>query len=297
MNRRHIAKKLFINQRRYYGKLINLHDGYPGSKTVTVYVKGFLSRGETAKDFTRWSKSHYENMKWDPLCFGYVWQNQHFTSHFSHVLSEDFSDKIPSLGRQIIPIPVLTMTNIALRLIWKRRFFTNPYLLVGSLAVDTGLICRQIYEQYNEARANAREHAPKFTEELVKLRDKLGPKIKVRVVAHSLGCQLAIRAMDQNLVDELHLLAPAITSANLEEIIDHHNGKIPVDKIRIYYSDHDYILRIFEWLEDGNSIGLRGVDKKLLESHPNLDQIDVTDYLDGPNKHKSFSWTFNKFVN
>lgn len=297
-----MIKRFFTTTVRKNGRLIPLIEMNQRQKKITIYIKGFLSRGEEIRDFTNWRNSHYQNIIWEPGCFGYAWQNRHFKSHFDHVIPDkmkDFRQKIPAIGRQIIPLPVMTM-GLGLGKIgysfYLRKRYLNPWMFIGTGMIDLGLIGQQIYTQYYRAKENAITHASLFTQQLRQLR-KTYPHAKIRVVAHSLGCKLALRAVDQELIDELHLLAPAITTEQLNQVIKHHQGKIPVDKVRIYYSSNDLVLRIFGLiLENDNAIGLYGIDSKYLREHTNLEQIDVSKKLEGFNCHKSYSWTFNSFV-
>jgi len=297
-----MIKRFLTTSVKKNGRLIPLIQMNPGQEKITVYIKGFLSRGEEIRDFSNWRRSHYRKMKWEPGCFGYAWQNKHFKSHFDHVIPDglkDLRERIPALSRQIIPLPVMSMGLGLGKIgysIYLRKRFLNPWWFMGTGVVDLGLIGQQIYTQYYRAKTNATTHASLFTEQLREL--KLAhPQAKIRLVAHSLGCKLALRAVDQELVDELHLLAPAVTVEQLDQVIEHHQGKIPVDQVKIYYSNDDLVLRMFGLiLEKEDAIGLHGLDSRYLRKHANLEQEDVSEQLEGLNRHKSYSWTFNQFV-
>ena len=62
-------------------KLIALRPGVDGDSEVTVYLKGFLARGEKADRFEHWLACHEALMKsraWGPRAFGYDWPSGQF---------------------------------------------------------------------------------------------------------------------------------------------------------------------------------------------------------------------------
>lgn len=295
-----------ITNRNYstIGRLIPLYPLLKEPNEATIYVKGFLSRGEKLADFSRWKRAHLRRgANWELGSYAYTWQNESFKSHFDHLVPDQFKEikhRLPSFGERTIPMPVFTIATGASHLayqFWLRKRLMSPWMFALAGLQDVGLIGSQIYLQYQQARRNAREHAPIFTEQLKELRSNY-PEIKIRVVAHSLGSKLALRAVDstQGLINELHLLAPAITEDELVEVLAHHQNDFPVDNTHIYYSSHDLVLRIFEHLEGQEAIGIHGLSKKLLREHPNIKQLDVTQYLEGINKHKSYGWLFHRFI-
>lgn len=293
-----------IKQCSKKGKLISLVPLLRNQNTVTIYIKGFLSRGESQFDFATWRSAHLSRINWESGCMAYKWQNKSFATHFDHVLPKSMRKHIPSFNRDnnsiIIPLPIFSLMHSSYHLFYrfyKVKKYMNPWMFALFGAQDIGLIASRIYFQYQKANQNARYHAPLFTEEIRKLKSN-NPNLKIKVIAHSLGCKLALRAVDryEELIDELHLLAPAITESEIIEIMQHHNNQFPVKKLRIYYSNDDLILHLFHLIQDSPAIGSYGLSPSILETHSNMKQCDVSEHLEGFNKHKSYSWVFPKFV-
>jgi len=74
------------------------HEG----EEITVYIKGFLSPGESPDRFDRWLESHgklTQSHKWGEHAFGFSWQSG-----------------------KIDPIPLPTALNLAWRLVRKSKF-------------------------------------------------------------------------------------------------------------------------------------------------------------------------------
>lgn len=272
---------------------------------VTVYIKGFLARGEKPEDFSRWRESHLKLCEstmhgWEPHALGYSWQNESFKSHFDHVfgiLPGQGSTEISPYRLPItIPVPIITLgagaAAILYRMIRGAKLLT-PLGFAIAASQDIALIAAQLSRQYYQARTNAVKHAPVLTQHLQELKEQ-NPDLFIRVVAHSLGSKLALKSIDQteNVINELHLLAPAVTHTELEEVMSHHDGLLPVDNTFIYHSTNDYILEIFGLLEGDNAIGYHGPKKQ----YPGIEEVNVTQYLEGINKHKSYSRVFHNFA-
>ncbi len=69
-------------------KLVELRPGTEGDREVTIYVKGFLARGEKADHFERWLACHQaleESHAWGPNAFGY---------HCQTYASSETSDRV-----------------------------------------------------------------------------------------------------------------------------------------------------------------------------------------------------------
>lgn len=270
---------------------------------VTIYIKGFLTRGETSDDFSNWKNSHLNLCTsslhgWEHHASGYSWQNESFKSHFDHISSilPEIKNLSPYRLPYTIPIPVVTVTAGAASLFYRLlqgKKLLSPLGFVIATTQDIALIAAQLMSQYYRARSNAINHAPFLTQQIKNIKQN-HPNLYIRVVAHSLGSKLALESVDQteNVIDELHLLAPAITHQELEEVMEHHQGELPVSKTYIYYSHYDRILEIFGLLEGDHAIGYQGLQKK----YPGITHYDVSEHLEGINKHRSYSWTFHKFI-
>ena len=60
------------------GKLVELRPERGGEREVTLYVKGFLGRGEKPDHFGRWLACHdtlVESHGWGVAALGYYWQS------------------------------------------------------------------------------------------------------------------------------------------------------------------------------------------------------------------------------
>ena len=148
-------------------KLIELRPGVDGDREVTVYVKGFLVRGEKADHFERWLVCHKaleESHAWGPNAFGY------------HRPSGGFGKVAASVGaaKGIVDF-VRVVRNV-------RRAVS-----LGSLGMIVGeqilTISALFVHQYLTATRNAQALAEEHAIQLSALAER---DTRVRVVAHSL---------------------------------------------------------------------------------------------------------------
>lgn len=273
---------------------------------ATIYIKGFLTRNEAPDDFIVWRESHLKLCQntinsWEPYALGYRWQNQSYRSHFDHINGFLFGyNKNQELGFRLpinLPVPVMTLSassaNILFKLFKGTRLFT-PWGLALAAGQDIALIATQFIFQYQKAKENSFQHGLTLNHHINLLRRN---NKYIRVVSHSMGCRLILNALlhqdkNQVLIDELHLLAPAITQSEFIEFMKKYKGTFPVRKVFIYYSQSDFILDIFQYLENDSAIGYHG----LLNEYQGIKTYDVTQDLQGFNKHKSYSNLFPNFV-
>jgi hypothetical protein len=176
------------------GKLLTLRTG-ADNREVTIYVKGFLGRGEKPDHFDRWLACHdtlVESHGWGATALGYHWQS----------------------GR-LLPGPVAAMGSVKLawdgvRIVRNLRRATRLGFLGMLVSEELALMGAHFVHQYVIASRSAREQAGDQAAHLHKL---AAEERRVRVVAHSLGCRHVIEAVSQlepaRRPHEIHLCAPA----------------------------------------------------------------------------------------
>jgi len=310
-----LNKKLFSTSKKLFDKsviakndkFVRILNDNKNNSEITVYIKGFLTRGENPENFKVWRNSHLQlcksNHHWKANALGYFWQTGYSKTPVDYIIQK-IPEKIrPDSSPYHKPtktqIPFLTLSattiSLALKIFLKTRML-HPLGLVVAFGSDTALIIAQLLSQYHRARKNAEEHAPMLVKNLLELR-KQYPNRKIRVVAHSLGCKLVIKAIENheiNLIDELHLLAPGITVNEFNKMMTAHQNMTPVKNIFIYHSSEDYMFELFSIVEGDHGLGYLG----LLEPLPsNVYQKDVTRFLqDSYNKHKEYANKFPDFA-
>jgi hypothetical protein len=241
---------------------------------ATLYIKGFFTHNKLPTDFDGWSFSHSkieQHRGWGSQTFGWEWES----------------------GRSI-PIPIATISNIALNAYRYGSKLTrfSPAGIAASVVFDVGFNAAY---KYWDTTQNAEQHAYLLAAGLVRLYESTPPPGKIRVVAHSLGCKLLVKALEQipyeNRPHEVHLCGAAVSAKHLE-------GKLTTlarEHTFIYYSTQDYTLKYgYPILNDGqDAVGYSG----LLESYPNVSVILVDfafkeEYL----VHRFYPWLFHKFA-
>lgn len=213
-----------------------LNRSRPDGEEITVYIKGFLSEGERPEDFGAWSRSHAvlaaleseshpRGRGWGEASAGFHWES---SGH-------------RWLPRIQLPVPLVTGATIAMR---ARRapFVLNPATLATALAADVALNAVRLGLQYRYAERTAVEDAERLSSSLVTLGQRFN---RVRLVAHSLGCRKAIRAVtglpESERPFEIHLTAPAciesLVSADLNGL-----ARGPDGMTYCYYTRRDLAL-------------------------------------------------------
>lgn len=240
---------------------------------VTLYIKGFLSKGETPDDYHLWMYSHNRIAKkhyWDETAKGWSW----------------------NCGDIEYPIPFITGTNLAYSLFSKAKFIKgHPMFMAGGLFLDFGVFLSKMIYQYYKVEKNTTILSYQLSAELERLSKKYG---KVRVVAHSLGCKLLLNAIKdvpkEYRPNYVHLCAPALS----EEIYGPILNEVSKNRTCIYYSPNDVILSVLlQILKGRNPIGSSGLSKH----YPNVKAIDVTPYFKNFWViHSNYNEQFHNFV-
>ena len=240
------------------GNLIELTEPLAGEREVTLYVKGFLARGEEPDHFGPWLACHEKLVQthgWGAHALGYHWPSGRF-------------GKIPAavgLAKGAWDL-VRVLRNV-------RRAASLSHLgyLVGEKLV---LVSALFVRQYWLATRNARELADEQAAQLRGLREE---GRRVRVVAHSLGCQQVIEAV-QRLApryrpEEIHLCAPAVRE---DEVADKLAG-LARGATYLYYTEKDRVLDLgFTPLARGRALGLVGPRR----GYEGLLAVDVSESFD-----------------
>lgn len=225
---------------------------------VTVYVKGFLGRGEDAGHFGRWHASHLEleeRLGWGPYAVGYAW---------------------PS-GRLVAPLPLFGAARSAWGA-WRWVRGAGRANLVGlagwTVAEELMRVVARFTFQYLAAQRSARERAADLAGTLRALR---GAHERVRVVAHSLGClhvvEAAARLDPSERPDEIHLCAPACLEGEVGALL----AQPARGRTHLYFTRKDAVLEAaFRTLARGRALGAVGPEG----DYPGLDAVDVSEHFE-----------------
>ncbi len=178
-----------------HGRLIELQAPRRGEREVTLYVKGFLSRGEKPDHFDAWLACHEtleETHGWGVHALGYHWPSGRFGAIPTAVgLAKGSYDLIR-----------------VLRNVRRAASLGHFGILIGEKLVMASAL---FVHQYWVATRNARAFADAYAAQLRQLAE--GGEL-VRVEGHSLGCRQVIEAAERlapvQRPHEIHVCAPAV---------------------------------------------------------------------------------------
>lgn len=235
-----------------------------GAREVTVYVKGFLGRGEEADHFEPWLVSHREaaeRLGWGDAVVGYRWRSG-------------------SVGGT--PIPFASAAKIAWDVygaVSKIRKLNIASALAMTAGEQVARIAIRFAMEYRAAERAAQERAIGLAERLSEL---AAEHERVRVVAHSLGCRHVIEAVSvlepSARPSEVHLCAPACSEADVELELEN----LARERTHLYFTPADLVLRTGfkllsgSGLSGGDAIGASGIEG----SYEGLDAWDVSEDFD-----------------
>jgi len=245
----------------------------PGGE-VTVYVKGFLARGEEPDHFEGWLASHGEAAArhgWSSGALGYCW---------------------PSGSVGAPPLPFASAAKIAwdvVRSVRGLRKFNVASAVAMTAGEEVARVALRFVGEYRAAERAARERASDLAAVLGELAER---HARVRVVAHSLGARHAIEAIGalpaSSRPHEVHLCAAACR----EEEVGSALSGLARERAHLYFSTGDLVLRTgFALLSGGSAIGAAG----LARSHAGLDAWDVSPHFDFW-VHSEYKKTFGKIA-
>jgi hypothetical protein len=242
---------------------------------VTLYVKGFLARGESANDFREWFASHSllcdsKRLNWQPNATAFRWQNG------------DLPIPLPLVSGALLGYKLLRLKSTVIKL--------TPAGLLASAGVDVALYAGMLATEYYKAEKSLDEQSLLLAENLLRLNAQ---HAKVRVVAHSLGCRLLHHAIQsippETRPHEVHLLAPAFVEDEVGPFLD----SMAQNSVSVYHNQDDYILSLLYTGVTGGSqaVGCAGLQSKYnkvstLDTSPYFSWLVHTEYR---NKFHSFA--------
>jgi hypothetical protein len=236
---------------------------------VTVYIKGFLAKGESPERFDDWLRCHKElstsSHQWGQLAHGYHWNSGNIWENH---------------------LPYGTLVNSVYHLITKRKVPLSPQSFVAMATTEAVVMGGKLWYEFHKARENAQQHAPLLAQHLLAISQEFP---RVRVVAHSLGCMLLIESLKRlppvSRPNEIHLLAPALSESD-----DLHD--ISKEGAYVYFCDRDLILSVASKLFlEGPALGLSGPS----QIWKGLTPIDVSDKF-GFFVHREYRNSFHKIA-
>jgi len=239
-------------------RLLELRPAHPDDRDVTLYVKGFLSRGEDPDHFESWLACHAELEKthgWGREAFGYHWP----TGRFGKLAA--------AVGAAKGAVDVMRVV----RNVRRAASMGNLGFIAGE---QLATIVALFVFQYMTASRNARELADELADQL---RELAVQGRDVRVVAHSLGCRQVIEAAGRlepaHRPAEIHLCAPAVRE---DDVADKLSG-LARGTTFLYYTQKDRILDLgFTPLARGRALGFAGPSR----TRKRLRALDVSESFD-----------------
>ncbi len=210
---------------------------------VTIYVKGFLGRGETPEGFDAWLAGHRDLVAshgWAPHALGFHWESG-------------------SLRKVAFPIASSAKMAWDIYRVVRHTRRINPLATAGWFLAEQGAtLSVRFVGQFIEARRQAELRADELADCLETLATE---GRRVRVVAHSLGCRQVIEAASrldhEARPHEIHLCAPAC----LEEEVKDKLEALARDQAFLYYTSLDHVLDIsFRAMSQGRAMGAAGVE-------------------------------------
>jgi hypothetical protein len=239
-------------------KLVTLLRSRAGDREVTIYVKGFLGRGEKPDHFEAGRESHRrltESHGWGSRAYGYAWESGRF---------------------ERLPLPAAAVSKLAWDLYAHARR-ARRFALMGALGVAAAeqlvRISARLTSQYLAAARSARERAEHLAQRLSRLSARYD---HVRVVGHSLGCVQVIEAAA--MLDawerpaEIHLCAPACREREVAGKLD----ELARQRTWLYYTGNDLVLATaFRLMARGRALGSVGPRRP----YSGLESLDVSPYV------------------
>ncbi len=241
------------------GRLLELRPAGAGDDEVTLYVKGFLGRGEQPDHFERWLACHAAleaSHGWGAHALGYHWPSGRLLSR---------------------PLAALGVVKGAVDLFRIGRNVRRAARLGHwgvMVAEEAALVAAHFVLQYVTASRSARERAH---DQAAQLRRLAGQYRRVRVVAHSLGCRHVIEAVAQLEPElrphEVHLCAPACREDDVAAKL----AALAREQAFLYYTGKDRVLDLaFTPLARGRALGFSGPRR----DYDGLTALDVSGHFD-----------------
>ncbi len=262
-------------EKRATERFVRLAHSHADDREVTIYVRGFLARGEKPDHFDAWLETHRTLVaakNWGPRAYGYSWPSGRFRT---------------------VPLPVATSIAGAWRVYQKSRNVRRMAGLgpaVGLIAAEEVVqVVGRFLFQYAMAVQAAEQRAHMLAERLAKLRSRYE---RVRVVAHSLGCRHIIEASSslagRQRPDEIHLCAPACRERDVAPKL----AGLARGSTYVYYCKSDAVLDVgFRLVARGRAVGSKG----LTGGYAGMSAVDVSEHF-GFWVHPEYKNRFSQFA-
>ena len=230
-----------------------------GADEATLYVKGFLGRGEAPDHFEPWLACHADlqtSHAWAARAMGYRWPSG-----------------------SLLPRSILALG--AVKGAWDLYRIARGVRRAARLSHWGALVAEELVlgtahcgHQYVLATRSARTRADELA---TTLRDLRETHRYVRVVGHSLGCSHVIEAAalldPAGRPDEIHLCAPACREDDV-------GGKLPRlarEQTFLYHTHKDRVLELgFAPLARGRALGQTGPSR----AYAGMSALDVGGHFD-----------------
>jgi pimeloyl-ACP methyl ester carboxylesterase len=239
--------------------LIPLAPAATDDREVTVYVKGFLARGESPERFDHWLVGHrslVETHGWSEAALGYHWDSG-------------------NLGGIAVPLASGAKTAWDIYRMLRHARRVSPLSMAGWFLAEQGaVLSARFVAQFVQASRQASMRA----DDLAKCLESLAAdERRVRVVAHSLGCRQVIEAAAllprEQRPHEIHLFAPACLESEVRDKL----ANLAREEAVVYFAGRDLVLETsFRVMSQGRAIGAAGLDG----DYPGLRSCDVSQEFD-----------------
>jgi hypothetical protein len=242
---------------------------------ATLYIRGFMSSAKEAGEQTMWRRNHEQVVQsrgWSHSAFDFQWQHYH-SAGLPDWFPGSLARGVTSLG--YYPLPVCSSAAIAGRLSatlrGKRppRLCRRPAGLALAVATDVLLGGGRVYAQWRRATAHARGDVEVERLQGAVLSLRRQGYSRVRVVAYSLGCRLALHACKQlphaSRPDEVHLLAAAVEASEARSLLsgltkNGGGGDGGGGSTHVYFSRDDQVLNLLYGVAEGSpALGFEGL--------------------------------------
>jgi hypothetical protein len=230
-----------------------------GGEEVTLYVKGFLGRGEEPDHFDRWLGAHEaleQSHGWGPDVVACRWPAGEL------------------LPRSLAAMGAVKGAVDVFRIVRNVRRAARLAHWGAMAAEELAFLTAHFVYQYVAATRSAAERAADLA---LHLEELAAEHRRVRVVAHSLGCRHVIEGIsllsESKRPAEVHLCAPACREQDVAEKLE----GLARERTWLYYTRADRVLDLaFTPIAMGRAMGSVG-----LEAPPaGLETLDVSEHFD-----------------
>ena len=251
----------------------SLHD------EATLYVRGFMSSVGRPAEQALWRRNHDQVVQSHGRggeAFDYCWQ---------HNRTAGLPDLMPASVAcciRYVPLPVFTSAVMASRLTHEQKGKSGFWLTLAlALAADVVFNGGRVYTQWTRATNNARadDEVQRLRSAVLSLRSR---HTRVRIVAYSLGCRLALHACSllpsESRPDEVHLLAAAVQASEAKPLL----AGLSRGSTHVYFSRDDHVVGLLYGLAEGSpALGYEGLPPSQRENRDVVVQHDTSPLAEG----------------